>query len=224
MGHAFFPLPSRLRDHWGRGKRRTVGSRESRHPRQNNICWAGEGSYTHELREAGTACVISAQDQANPNPSVDRGRTHEVPPLTEELWVTAGCWQRESQFSLGMQPQRGYICSRRWSYIHVHTGSRQWVQGGQGVGETGKELERGNGGSWFDLNTIYVCMNISKNKEEVIKNLKRSHHFGTYRVVGPAVVQAVFEAVFLRQSLPSIDSILCWWYMWSWRVQQIFLK
>ena len=61
-------------------ERKTVRSRKNRHLWQNSIYWAG-----HEHTEAGTVCKIPAQDQVDSNPSVDRGGSHELPPLTEEL-------------------------------------------------------------------------------------------------------------------------------------------
>lgn len=53
----------------------------------------------------------------------------------------------------------------------------------------------------FNLNTVYVCMKISMNTKEIIKNQKNPSFQYILRDEFSAI-QAIFKAIFLRQTLP----------------------
>lgn len=62
------------------------------------------------------------------------GRAQEVLPVSEEILVTDGCWERNCWFSSGIWSTRGYRCSSRRSHTCRHpdsTNRTQWV----GVGK-----------------------------------------------------------------------------------------
>lgn len=62
----------------------------------NKTVFAGhERAVAHfESTAAVKACTRVVQDQARETSSMDRGRTHEVPPVVEELLANDGSWER----------------------------------------------------------------------------------------------------------------------------------
>lgn len=68
-----------------------------------------------------TACTGPVQTHAKLNPSMGQEVGHKFPPLAEELLAIVDFWEKETKFSLGMQPLRGYPGSSTWLYIHTHT-------------------------------------------------------------------------------------------------------
>ena len=43
----------------------------------------------------------------------------EVPPLTEKILATDGCWEQENEFLSEMVPLKGYPYFSRWPYTAV---------------------------------------------------------------------------------------------------------
>lgn len=56
--------------------------------------------------------------QASQSPSVRWGGK-ENPTLADNLFVTDGCWARQSQFSSGFGPFRDYLCPSRCMFLHM---------------------------------------------------------------------------------------------------------
>lgn len=59
-------------------------------------------SHTGTCSSCDCRCV-PAQDQIRTHFSIDRVKTHEVTPTTEVLLAIGGCWERETNFSSGIQ-------------------------------------------------------------------------------------------------------------------------
>jgi len=64
--------------------------------------------------------TIPVENQANQIPAWIR-ETPEALPLSEELLVIGGCWERQSQFSLGMH-------HREAAHVGCTDRSTQWMQ------------------------------------------------------------------------------------------------
>lgn len=117
---ALFP---RLRDHHRREIRKITKARRSEHLQQNIVCRTLQGYGTRVLRAAVTAYIRPKQDKASWNSSMYGGEAHEILNLAID-----GCWMRESMFSFRVRTLKGYSCSSRRSYYHIHTGSTKWTQ------------------------------------------------------------------------------------------------
>lgn len=50
------------------------------------------GHYAYELTAAMTIWIRPEEDQAREHPSLEKGGTHEVPPLAKELFEADGPW------------------------------------------------------------------------------------------------------------------------------------
>lgn len=114
---ALFP---RLRDHHKRENRTITKDRSSEHLQQNIICRTLQGYGTCVLRAAVIAYTRPKQDKASWNSSMYGKGAHKILPLAFDT-----CWMKERMFSFRMRPPS---CSSRWSYLHIHTGSTEWMQ------------------------------------------------------------------------------------------------
>lgn len=87
-----------------RGSRKNVRTRGGGQLHGNRTFQTQPATCTHELTAVVTAHTRLLQTQARLNPSMEMGAVHEVPALTEELLTGVNCGERESQFSLRVEP------------------------------------------------------------------------------------------------------------------------
>lgn len=81
-----------------------------------------QDSCTYELTAAMPVYIRSAQNQSRKSPHWV-GNCQKIPFLAEELLATDGCWGRESQFSSGIWPLRGYPFSSTGPDTSAPTGN-----------------------------------------------------------------------------------------------------
>lgn len=81
----------------------------------------------------------TSTSQVSPNPSVETGDGHEVPPMAEEPLSCDGCWEAKGQFSSGMQTLRAAHVPVDGPSIHAQAGS---ISGLNGLNKVSHEIRR----------------------------------------------------------------------------------
>lgn len=68
-----------------------VGERERAKAKRAAMKCSPMGHHNHEVPAAIVVCTRPKQDQASQHGSLDRGGSHETPPLSEELRASGNC-------------------------------------------------------------------------------------------------------------------------------------
>lgn len=81
----------------------------------------------------------TSTSQASPNPGVETGGGHKVPPVAEELLSCDSCREGKGQFSSGMQTLRASHVPVDGPSIHAQAGS---ISGLNGLNKVSHEIRR----------------------------------------------------------------------------------